>query len=178
MSSERVLFCFRWYKFIEGTTRKQPVTLDDRVKQVSGTLIIKEAKVEDSGKYLCVVNNSVGGQYIPSYFIITCTIVFSDDKKYTNYVGRELSKTSIHIKILIISIQPKKKLFYAYVIQFSYYYFYNKYCAPGNFWTPGALGSHNNNVIYLICNTAHQQIVLSKIHLLYFLFFLLREYVT
>lgn len=62
-SAELDLFCFRWYKFIEGTTRKQPVTLDDRVKQVSGTLIIKEAKVEDSGKYLCVVNNSVGGQY-------------------------------------------------------------------------------------------------------------------
>lgn len=38
------------------------MVLNDRVKQVSGTLIIKEAKVEDSGKYLCVVNNSVGGK--------------------------------------------------------------------------------------------------------------------
>lgn len=64
--SEHFLLCYRWYKFIEGTTRKQPVTLDDRVKQVSGTLIIKEAKVEDSGKYLCVVNNSVGGQFFES----------------------------------------------------------------------------------------------------------------
>lgn len=60
---ERVLFCCRWYKFIDGSARKQPVALNDRVKQVSGTLIIKEAKVEDSGKYLCVVNNSVGGNY-------------------------------------------------------------------------------------------------------------------
>lgn len=60
--SKLFFYCFRWYKFVEGTTRKQPVTLDDRVKQVSGTLIIKEAKVEDSGKYLCVVNNSVGGK--------------------------------------------------------------------------------------------------------------------
>lgn len=62
-SVEFFLYCYRWYKFIEGSSRKQPVTLDDRVKQVSGTLIIKEAKVEDSGKYLCVVNNSVGGKY-------------------------------------------------------------------------------------------------------------------
>lgn len=62
INSELCLYCFRWYKFVEGTTRKLPVTLDERVKQVSGTLIIKEAKVEDSGKYLCVVNNSVGGE--------------------------------------------------------------------------------------------------------------------
>lgn len=60
--AELILYCYRWYKFVEGSSRKQPVTLNDRVKQVSGTLIIKEAKVEDSGKYLCVVNNSVGGE--------------------------------------------------------------------------------------------------------------------
>lgn len=61
--TERGLCCCRWYKFIDGSARKQPVALNDRVKQVSGTLIIKEAKVEDSGKYLCVVNNSVGGNF-------------------------------------------------------------------------------------------------------------------
>ncbi|CAH0581346.1 unnamed protein product [Chrysodeixis includens] len=65
---------FRWYKFIEGTTRKQPVTLDDRVKQVSGTLIIKEAKVEDSGKYLCVVNNSVGGESVETVLTVTAPL--------------------------------------------------------------------------------------------------------
>lgn len=61
--TELCLLCYRWYKFIDGSARKQPVVLNDRVKQVSGTLIIKEAKVDDSGKYLCVVNNSVGGEY-------------------------------------------------------------------------------------------------------------------
>ncbi|KAJ8730753.1 hypothetical protein PYW08_002166 [Mythimna loreyi] len=65
---------FRWYKFIEGTTRKQPVALDDRVKQVSGTLIIKEAKVEDSGKYLCVVNNSVGGESVETVLTVTAPL--------------------------------------------------------------------------------------------------------
>ncbi|XP_026315581.1 Down syndrome cell adhesion molecule-like protein Dscam2 isoform X14 [Hyposmocoma kahamanoa] len=65
---------YRWYKFIEGSSRKQPVTLDDRVKQVSGTLIIKEAKVEDSGKYLCVVNNSVGGESVETVLTVTAPL--------------------------------------------------------------------------------------------------------
>jgi hypothetical protein len=64
----------RWYKYIEGTTRKQAVVLDDRVKQVSGTLIIKDALVEDSGKYLCVVNNSVGGESVETVLTVTAPL--------------------------------------------------------------------------------------------------------
>ncbi|XKL66866.1 hypothetical protein PGB90_010286 [Kerria lacca] len=65
---------FKWYKFIEGSNRKIAVTLDDRVKQVSGTLIIQEAKVEDSGKYLCVVNNSVGGESVETVLTVTAPL--------------------------------------------------------------------------------------------------------
>ncbi|XP_076265907.1 Down syndrome cell adhesion molecule 1 isoform X37 [Rhynchophorus ferrugineus] len=65
---------FKWYKFIEGTSRKQAVTLDDRVKQVAGTLIIREAKVDDSGKYLCVVNNSVGGESVETVLTVTAPL--------------------------------------------------------------------------------------------------------
>ncbi|XP_043064020.1 Down syndrome cell adhesion molecule-like protein Dscam2 isoform X24 [Drosophila ficusphila] len=65
---------YRWYKFIEGTTRKQAVVLSDRVKQVSGTLIIKDAVVEDSGKYLCVVNNSVGGESVETVLTVTAPL--------------------------------------------------------------------------------------------------------
>ncbi|XP_025834465.1 Down syndrome cell adhesion molecule-like protein Dscam2 isoform X28 [Agrilus planipennis] len=65
---------FKWYKFVDGTTRKQPVQLDDRVKQVAGTLIIREAKVEDSGKYLCVVNNSVGGESVETVLTVTAPL--------------------------------------------------------------------------------------------------------
>nr|NP_001036525.1 down syndrome cell adhesion molecule 1, isoform G [Drosophila melanogaster]ABI31076.1 down syndrome cell adhesion molecule 1, isoform G [Drosophila melanogaster] len=65
---------YRWYKFIEGTTRKQAVVLNDRVKQVSGTLIIKDAVVEDSGKYLCVVNNSVGGESVETVLTVTAPL--------------------------------------------------------------------------------------------------------
>ncbi|XP_055624202.1 cell adhesion molecule Dscam2 isoform X44 [Toxorhynchites rutilus septentrionalis] len=65
---------FRWYKYIEGTTRKQAVVLDERVKQVSGTLIIKDAVVDDSGKYLCVVNNSVGGESVETVLTVTAPL--------------------------------------------------------------------------------------------------------
>ncbi|XP_055593985.1 cell adhesion molecule Dscam2 isoform X33 [Uranotaenia lowii] len=64
----------RWYKYIEGTTRKQAVVLDDRVKQVSGTLIIKDAVVDDSGKFLCVVNNSVGGESVETVLTVTAPL--------------------------------------------------------------------------------------------------------
>nr|XP_024214159.1 Down syndrome cell adhesion molecule-like protein Dscam2 isoform X8 [Halyomorpha halys] len=65
---------FRWYKFVEGTSKKQAVVMNDRVKQVSGTLIIREAKVEDSGKYLCVVNNSVGGESVETVLTVTAPL--------------------------------------------------------------------------------------------------------
>uniref|UniRef100_A0A336KT05 CSON014681 protein n=1 Tax=Culicoides sonorensis TaxID=179676 RepID=A0A336KT05_CULSO len=65
---------YKWYKYIEGTTRKSAVVLDDRVKQVSGTLIIKDAVVEDSGKYLCVVNNSVGGESVETVLTVTAPL--------------------------------------------------------------------------------------------------------
>ncbi|GAB1868744.1 Down syndrome cell adhesion molecule-like protein Dscam2 isoform X2 [Camponotus japonicus] len=65
---------FRWYKFIEGTLRRQPVQLNERVRQVSGTLIIREARVEDSGKYLCIVNNSVGGESVETVLTVTAPL--------------------------------------------------------------------------------------------------------
>ncbi|XP_029035479.1 Down syndrome cell adhesion molecule-like protein Dscam2 isoform X13 [Osmia bicornis bicornis] len=81
--SSIVIFCpaqgypvpsFRWYKFIEGSSRRQPVQLNDRVRQVSGTLIIREARVEDSGKYLCIVNNSVGGESVETVLTVTAPL--------------------------------------------------------------------------------------------------------
>ncbi|XP_044018822.1 Down syndrome cell adhesion molecule-like protein Dscam2 isoform X26 [Aphidius gifuensis] len=64
----------RWYKFVDGTTRRQPVQLNERVRQVSGTLIIREARVEDSGKYLCIVNNSVGGESVETVLTVTAPL--------------------------------------------------------------------------------------------------------
>ena len=59
---------------METTKNKKLVHLDDRVKQVGGTLIIKEAKVDDSGKYLCMVNNSVGGESVETVLTVTGNI--------------------------------------------------------------------------------------------------------
>jgi len=67
------LFAFRWYKFTESFSR-EPVALDDRVKQLGGTLIIREAKVDDSGKYLCVVSNSVGEESVETVLTVTGNI--------------------------------------------------------------------------------------------------------
>lgn len=89
---------------MEGTTRKQAVTLNDRVKQVAGTLIIREAKVEDSGKYLCVVNNSVGGESVETVLTVTAplkakidpqvqTIDFGRPAVFTcNFEGKHLER--------------------------------------------------------------------------------------
>lgn len=68
--STEVSLLLRWYKFGEGGKR-QPVPLDERVKQLGGTLIIREARVDDSGKYLCVVNNSVGGESVETVLTVT-----------------------------------------------------------------------------------------------------------
>ena len=56
---------------MESNHNKKPVRLNDRIKQVGGTLIIKEAKVDDSGKYLCMVNNSVGGESVETVLTVT-----------------------------------------------------------------------------------------------------------
>lgn len=48
--------------------------MNDRVKQVSGTLIIKDAVIDDSGKYLCVVNNSVGGESVETVLTVTAPL--------------------------------------------------------------------------------------------------------
>ncbi|XP_042237766.1 Down syndrome cell adhesion molecule-like protein Dscam2 isoform X6 [Homarus americanus] len=63
----------RWFKFSENG-RKASVELGERVKQVGGTLIIREAKVDDSGKYLCVVNNSVGGESVETVLTVTAPL--------------------------------------------------------------------------------------------------------
>lgn len=64
---------FRWYKFAEGSVR-EPVELNERVKQLGGTLIIREAKVDDSGKYLCVVSNSVGEESVETVLTVTAPL--------------------------------------------------------------------------------------------------------
>lgn len=37
-------------------------------------MIIREARVEDSGKYLCIVNNSVGGESVETVLTVTAPL--------------------------------------------------------------------------------------------------------
>ena len=76
---------------MESNHNKKPVRLNERVKQVGGTLIIKEAQVEDSGKYLCMVNNSVGGESVETVLTVTgeqcvstATSALSSFRKWTH----------------------------------------------------------------------------------------------
>ena len=76
---------------MENNNNKKPVRLNERVEQVGGTLIIKEAKVEDSGKYLCMVNNSVGGESVETVLTVTgeqcvstATSAWSSFRKWTH----------------------------------------------------------------------------------------------
>lgn len=66
-----ILTFHSWYKFMKTNNNKKLVKLDERVTKVGGTLIIKEAKVEDSGKYLCMVNNTVGGESVETVLTVT-----------------------------------------------------------------------------------------------------------
>ena len=77
---------------METNNNKKPVRLDERVKQVGGTLIIKEAKVEDSGKYLCMVNNSVGGESVETVLTVT-----------GDSLSNSLTSVQLSIKVLIVS---------------------------------------------------------------------------
>ena len=60
----------RWFKLSKSGSQS-PVEIGDRIKQVGGTLIIKEAKVEDSGNYLCLVTNSVGAESVEAVLTVT-----------------------------------------------------------------------------------------------------------
>ena len=77
---------------MENNNNKKPVRLNERVKQVGGTLIIKEAKVEDSGKYLCMVNNSVGGESVETVLTVT-----------GDSLSNSLTSVQLFNKVLIVS---------------------------------------------------------------------------
>ena len=62
------------------------------VTQVGGTLIIKEAMVEDSGKYLCMVNNSVGGESVETVLTVT-----------GDSLSNSLTSVQLFNKVLIVS---------------------------------------------------------------------------
>lgn len=51
-------FLCRWYREIEN--RLVPLVSSHRVTQLDGSLFLQFVGVQDSGRYVCVVNNSAG----------------------------------------------------------------------------------------------------------------------
>nr|XP_042906185.1 Down syndrome cell adhesion molecule-like protein 1 homolog [Parasteatoda tepidariorum] len=49
---------YTWYR--RENNRLIPMLLGDRMLQVNGSLFIERARVQDTGKYICIVNNSIG----------------------------------------------------------------------------------------------------------------------
>ena len=48
----------------------QPIHLNSRVFQLDGLLVFKQALLSDSGKYRCVVNNTLGTALIETELIV------------------------------------------------------------------------------------------------------------
>jgi hypothetical protein len=67
---------------------------------VGGTLIIREALVEDSGKYLCMVNNSVGGESVETVLTVTGAYYHQ-----LSGPGFRIRVTSMRIRIQLFSLQ-------------------------------------------------------------------------
>ncbi|XP_049948087.1 Down syndrome cell adhesion molecule-like protein 1 [Schistocerca serialis cubense] len=62
-------FAYRWYRGRGGQT--VAVATDERVIQVGGSLYLRSAQLEDSGRYTCVVNNSVGSERASTSLLVT-----------------------------------------------------------------------------------------------------------
>lgn len=63
----------RWFK--EENEQLTPIKFNERIFIVSGGLLkISKAKIEDSGKYLCWVNNTAGEETIEVLLTITGNI--------------------------------------------------------------------------------------------------------
>ncbi|XP_067138815.1 cell adhesion molecule Dscam1-like isoform X2 [Centruroides vittatus] len=59
----------RWYRLENG--QLHVITLGRRFVQLDGTLILHQATIKDSGKYVCVANNSFGEEREHSQLLIT-----------------------------------------------------------------------------------------------------------
>ncbi|XP_049955414.1 Down syndrome cell adhesion molecule-like protein Dscam2 [Schistocerca serialis cubense] len=80
---------YRWYRSVEG--RSQPVSLESgsRIRQVGGSLYVGGALLRDSGRYVCVVNNSVGAERASTSLLVTTPLsAYMVPQQQTVDVGR------------------------------------------------------------------------------------------
>ncbi|KAL1432318.1 hypothetical protein MTO96_013637 [Rhipicephalus appendiculatus] len=60
---------YRWYKLTGSQIH--PVVLSHKVQEVDGTLLFRRASLHDSGKYVCIANNSLGQDRTDRELIVT-----------------------------------------------------------------------------------------------------------
>lgn len=66
---------YSWYKY-SGRNNSQllPVYHDNRMTQLSGSLVIHQVTLDDSGKYVCLIINSAGEEKIEIQLIVTAPL--------------------------------------------------------------------------------------------------------
>ncbi|XP_067123055.1 cell adhesion molecule Dscam1-like [Centruroides vittatus] len=63
---------YSWYKYAgRNNSQLLSVYLDSRMTQLSGSLIIRQVKVEDEGKYVCLISNSAGEERTEMVLVVT-----------------------------------------------------------------------------------------------------------
>ncbi|CAN8026676.1 unnamed protein product [Ixodes persulcatus] len=63
---------YRWYRELDG--RLSDLTRDPRSAQVDGSLFLSGLEVKDSGKYFCLVNNTVGEEQVQTTLSVTAPL--------------------------------------------------------------------------------------------------------
>ncbi|XP_049947508.1 Down syndrome cell adhesion molecule-like protein Dscam2 [Schistocerca serialis cubense] len=78
---------YTWFRS-QGAS-SQRVALEDRVRQVGGSLFLAAALLRDSGRYVCVVNNSVGAERASTSLLVTTPLsAYVSPQQQTVDVGR------------------------------------------------------------------------------------------
>ncbi|XP_049954966.1 Down syndrome cell adhesion molecule-like protein Dscam2 [Schistocerca serialis cubense] len=76
-----------WFRSYGGSS--SPVALGERIRQVGGSLFLRSAHIEDSGRYMCVVNNTVGAERASTSLLVTTPLsAYISPQQQTVDVGR------------------------------------------------------------------------------------------
>ncbi|GFQ82593.1 down syndrome cell adhesion molecule-like protein Dscam2 [Trichonephila clavata] len=64
---------YEWYRK-ENRDRLAPLQIGNRLLQLDGTLVLREARVEDSGQYVCKVQNTAGSDSAETEILVTAPL--------------------------------------------------------------------------------------------------------
>ncbi|XP_049947469.1 Down syndrome cell adhesion molecule-like protein Dscam2 [Schistocerca serialis cubense] len=80
---------YTWFHSVDGRSAPVPLPGQNRVRQVGGSLYVDGALLRDSGRYVCVVNNSVGAERASTALLVTTPLsAYMVPQQQTVDVGR------------------------------------------------------------------------------------------